>query len=117
MASSVDPRGAGQKLLNNASPETAQSPVASRWAEPTGLFSSATEQALSPSFVVASGAQDFKSNASAETDLRPKVPPVAPTKVETSGMGTPASLQMLLLASKPPTAWLPTSSRARSQRR
>src|SRR6202035_4692215 len=27
----VDPRGAGQKLPKNASPETAQSPVASRW--------------------------------------------------------------------------------------
>jgi hypothetical protein len=120
-APSVDPRGAGQKLPKNASPETAHSPVALRWAEPTGLSSSDTERPLSPSFVVASGAQDFNSNASAETDLTPNVPPVAPTKVETSGMGTPASLQMLLLGIA--VSWLTGSAiylmariRRRSQR-
>jgi hypothetical protein len=96
-ATSVDPRGAEQKLSNNASPETAQSPVASRWPEPTGVFSSATERPISPSFVVASAAPDTNLDASADTDLTPKVPPVAPTKVETSAMVTPASLQMLLL--------------------
>lgn len=96
-ATSVDPRGAEQKLSNNASPETAQSPVASRWPEPTGVFSSATERPISPSFVVASAAPDTNLDASADTDLTPKVPPVAPTKVETSAMGMPASLQMLLL--------------------
>jgi hypothetical protein len=96
-ATSVDPRGAEQKLSNNASPETAQSPVASRWPEPTGVFSSATERPISPSFVVASGAPDANLDASADTDLTPKVPPAAPTKVETSAMGTPASLGMLLL--------------------
>ena len=97
-ATSVDPRGAEQKLSNNASPETAQSPVASRWPEPTGVFSSATERPISPSFVVASAAApDANLDASADTDLTPKVPPVAPTKVEASAMGTPASLQMLLL--------------------
>ena len=97
-ATSVDPRGAEQKLSNNASPETAQSPVASRWPEPTGVFSSATERPISPSFVVASAAApDANLDASADTDLTPKVPPVAPTKVETSTMRTRASLQMLLL--------------------
>jgi hypothetical protein len=96
-ATSVDPRGAEQKLSNNASPETAHSPVASRWPEPTGLFSSATERPISPSFVVASAAPDANLDASADTDLTPKVPPAAPTKVETSAMGTPASLGMLLL--------------------
>ena len=96
-ATSVDPRGAEQKLSNNASPETAQSPLASRWPEPTGVFSSATERPISPSFVVASAAPDANLDASADTDLTPKVPPVAPTKVETSAMGTPASLGMLLL--------------------
>ena len=35
-ATSVDPRGAEQKLSNNASPETAQSPVASRWPRANG---------------------------------------------------------------------------------
>ncbi len=96
-ATSVDPRGAEQKLSNNAFPETAQSPVASRWPEPTGVFSSATKRPISPSFVIASAAPDPNLDASADTDLTPKVPPVAPTKAETSAMGTPASLQMLLL--------------------
>ena len=105
-ATSIDPRGTEQKLSNNASsetaqsnasPETAQSPVASRWPEPTGVFSSATERPISPSFVVASAAPDTNLDASADTDSTPKVPPVAPTKVEASAMGTPASLQMLLL--------------------
>jgi hypothetical protein len=96
-ATSVDPRGAEQKLSNNASPETAQSPVALRWPEPTGVFSSATERPISPSFVVASAAPDTNLDARADTDSTPKDPPAAPTKVETSAMGTPASLQMLLL--------------------
>jgi hypothetical protein len=96
-ATSVDPRGAEQKLSNNASPETAQSPVASRWPEPTGVFSSATDRPISPSFVVASAAPDTNFDASADTDSTPKDPPAAPAKVETSAMGTPASLQMLLL--------------------
>ena len=96
-AASVDPRGAEQKLSNNASPETAQSPLASRWPEQTGVFSSATERPISPSFVVASAAPDSNLDASADTDLTPKVHPVAPTKVEMSTIGTPASLGMLLL--------------------
>src|SRR5260370_32744838 len=96
-ARTVDQRGAEQKLPNNASPETAQSPVASRWPEPTGVFSSATERPISPSFVVASAAPDANLDAGADTDLTPKVPPAAPTKVETSAMGTPASLRMLHL--------------------
>ena len=95
-ATSVDPRGAEQ-LSNNASPKTAQSPVGSRWPQPTGVFSSATGRPRSSSFVVASAAPDANLDASADTDLTPKVPPVAPTKVEASAMGTPASLQMLLL--------------------
>ena len=95
-ATSLDPRGAEQKLSNSASSETAQSPVASRWPEPTGVFSSATEQPISPSLVVTSAAPDANLDASANTDLTP-VPSVAPTKVEASAMGTPASLQLLLL--------------------
>jgi hypothetical protein len=96
-ATSVDPRGSEQKLSNNASPETAQSPVAARWPEPTGVFSSATERPILPSFVVGSAAPDTDLDASADTDLTPKVPPVAPAKVETSAIRTPASLQMLIL--------------------
>jgi hypothetical protein len=96
-ATSADPRGAEPKLSNNASPETAQSPVASRWPQPTGVFSSATERPIAPSFVVASAAPDTDLDASADADLTPKIPPVAPTKVETSATGTPASLQMFLL--------------------
>ncbi len=61
------------------------------------MFSSATERPISPSFVVASAAPDANLDAGADTDLTPKVPPAAPTKVETSAMGTPASLGMLLL--------------------
>jgi hypothetical protein len=96
-ATSIDPTGAEQKLSNNSSPETAQSPVASRWPEPTGVFSLATERPISPSFVIASARPDANLDASADTDLTPKVPPVAPTKVETSATGTPATLQMFLL--------------------
>jgi hypothetical protein len=97
-ATSPDPRGVEEKLSNNASPETAQSLVASRWPEPTGVFSSATELPISPSFEVASTAPDTRLDASVSTDLTPKVAPVAPTEVKTSATGTPASLQMLLLA-------------------
>jgi hypothetical protein len=61
------------------------------------VFSSATEGPISPSFVVASAAPDTNLDTSADTDLTPKVPPVAPTKVETSAIGTPASLRMLHL--------------------
>ncbi len=97
-ATSVDPRGVEEKLSNNASPETAQSLVASRWPEPTGVFSSAAERPISPSFDVASTAPDTRLDASVSTDLTSKVPPVAPTRVKTSATGAPASLQMLLLA-------------------
>jgi hypothetical protein len=96
-ATSFDPRGAAQKPSNNASRETARPPVASGRPEPTGVFSSPTEGPISPSFVVASPARDPNSDASAETDLAPKVPTVVLTKVETSAMGTPASLRILLL--------------------
>jgi hypothetical protein len=98
-ATSVDPRGAEQKLSNKASPETAQSAVASRWPQPRGVLSSVTERPIAPSFVVASAAPDTNLDAGVDTDtdLTPKVPPVAPTKVETSAMGTPASFQMLVL--------------------
>ena len=96
-ARSFDPRGAAQKLSSNASPETARPPVASRRPEPTGAFSSPTEGPISPSFVVASPAPDTNSDARADTDLAPNVPPVVPTNVKTSAMGTPASLRILLL--------------------
>jgi hypothetical protein len=87
-AAPVDPRGAERKPSNNTSSETVQSPIASRWPEPTSVFSSATERPLSPSFVVASAAPD--------ADLAPEISSVAPAKVETSAMGTPASFQRLL---------------------
>jgi hypothetical protein len=93
-AASVAPGGVEQKLSSDVPPETSQSMMASRWPEPTGVFSSATERAISPSLVVAAAAPD--ANANAVTDLTPKVPPVAPTKVETA-VGTSASLQMLHL--------------------
>ncbi len=95
-ATSVDPRDAEQKLSNHTSPETAQSLVASRWPEPTGVFSSATERSLSPSFAVASTAPDTNLDARADADLTSEIP-VAPTKVKTPATGTPASFQMLLL--------------------
>jgi hypothetical protein len=95
-ARSVDPRSAEQKLSNIASPQTARSPVDSRWPEPTGAFS-AGERPISPSFVIASAAQAAESDASADTVLTPEVPPVAPTKAEPSAMGTPAALQLLFL--------------------
>jgi hypothetical protein len=95
-ATSVDPRGAEPKLSNNASPVTAQSPVASRWPQPTGVVSSTTERPIAPSFVVASATPDTNLDASADADLTPKDPPAAPTKVE-SATGTPGSLQLFLL--------------------
>jgi hypothetical protein len=115
-ATSFDPRGAAQKLSSNASPETARPPMASRRPEPTGAFSSPTEGPISPSFVVASPAPDTNS----DTDLAPKVPPVVPTKVKTSAMGTPASLRILLLGTFGTIAvlWLTGSSvMARMRRR
>ena len=42
-------------------------------------------------------ALDTNLDASGDTDLTPKVPPVAPTQVETPTMRMPASLQILLL--------------------
>src|SRR5258708_40280455 len=84
-APSVDPRGAGQKLPKNASPETAQWPVASRWAEPTGLSSSATERPLSPWFVVGSGAPALHPTASPESGWTPNRPAAAPPKSASAG--------------------------------
>ena len=114
----VDARAADQKLSNNASPETTHSPVASRWPEPTGVFSSATERPISPSFVLAPAVPDTNLDASADADLTPKVPPVAPTKAETSAMGTPASLQMLILGTFGAIAisWLTGSAISRMAR-
>ena len=94
-ATPVDP-GNAEQLSNPTSPETAQSLVASRWPEPAGVFSSATERPPSPSFTVASTAPDTNSDARADTDLTSKVP-VAPTKVKTPATGTLTSFQMLLL--------------------
>ena len=91
-ATSVDPRGAEPKLPNNATPETAQSPVASRWPQPMGVVSSTTERPMAPSFVVASASN---LDASADADLTP-IPPVA-SKVRTSATGTAGSLQLFLL--------------------
>jgi hypothetical protein len=95
-APSVDPKGAEETQSNNGSPETAQSPVTSRWPEATAGFTSATERPISPSFAAASAAPDANLDARADRDLTPKAPPVAPTKVETSAMGAPTSLQILL---------------------
>jgi hypothetical protein len=94
---SVDPSGAKQKPSKNAAPETAQSPIVSRSSEPSGVFSSASERPISPSFLAGS-APDKNSDASADTDMTPKVGSVAPAKVETSSTETPASLRILLLA-------------------
>lgn len=94
---SVDRRGAEQKRSKRAAPETAQSPVVSHRSEPTGVFLLASEQPISPSFVVGSPAPETNSGASADPDMTPKVVPIAPAKVETSAMETPTSLRILLL--------------------
>lgn len=92
---SVNARGAEQKLSKKAAPENAQPPVVSHRSEPTDVSSLASERPMPPSFVVGSPAPE--TSAGADTDMTPKVAPVAPAKVETSAMETPASLRILLL--------------------
>lgn len=118
-AASIDPNGSEQNPSNNASPETAQSQIASRWLEPTGMLSPGVERPT-PTFVVASAAPDANLVGRSDKDLTPKIPAAAPTQVGTAAMGTPASLQMLLLGTFGAIAfsWLTGSYlMARMQRR
>ena len=93
---SVSLRGPEQKVSNNASPETVDSAVASRWPDLTGAFSSANRP-TSRSFVIASAAPDASLDVSAKPYPASKDPPVVPTKVKTAASVPTASLQMLLL--------------------
>jgi hypothetical protein len=98
LTASADPKGAGQVQPDNVSDESPQSLVASRWPVPEGVPFPAIEPPNSSSFAVASATPDAKPDASTDTDLTPKAPPVALTSAETHAMGAPTALEMLLLA-------------------
>jgi hypothetical protein len=98
LAALTVPKGAGQDQPDNVSDESPQSLVASRWPVPEGVLFPAIEPPNSSSFAVASVTPDAKPDASTDTDLTPKAAPVAMTTAETHAMGTPTSLEMLLLA-------------------
>jgi hypothetical protein len=98
LTASADPKGAGQDQPDNVAGERLKSLVALRWPEPAGVLSPAIEPPNSSSFAVASATPDAKPDASTDTDLTPKAVPVALTSAETHAMGTPASLEALLLA-------------------
>jgi hypothetical protein len=98
LAASADPKGAGQDQPDNVADESPKSLIASRWPEPTGVFFSTSAGPAPSSFAVASATPDAKPDASTDTDLTPKAAPVALTTAETHAMGTPTSLEMLLLA-------------------
>jgi hypothetical protein len=93
---SVSLKGPEQSLSSNASPETVDPAVVSRWPDLTGEFS-AEDRPRSASFVIASAAPDASSEVSAEPYSTPMTPPVAPPKVKTAASVPTAWLQMLLL--------------------
>jgi hypothetical protein len=98
LAALTVPKGAGQDQPDNVSDESPQSLVASRWPVPEGVLSPAIEPPNSSSSAVASVTPDAIPDASMDTDLTPKAPPVALTSAETHAMGAPTPLEMLLLA-------------------
>jgi hypothetical protein len=98
LAASADPKDAGQDQPDNVADESPKSLIASRWPESTGVLVLTSAGPAPSSFAVASAMPDAKPDASTDTDLTPKAPAVALTRAETHAMGTPTSLEMLLLA-------------------
>jgi hypothetical protein len=87
-----------QDLPNNAAREGSPSLVVSRWPVPTGVPSSAIARPTSSSFAVASATPDANAETNTGADLTSEAASAAPTRAETSIMGTPASLETFLLA-------------------
>jgi hypothetical protein len=115
-APSVDPRGAGQKLPEKCLPRDRAVASGLALGRANGLVLLGHRTADITFVRVSVGGAGFQLERE-----RGNVPPVAPTKVETSAMGTPASLQMLLLGIA--VSWLTGSAiylmariRRRSQR-
>jgi hypothetical protein len=96
------PKGAGQDQPDqdqpdNASGESPQAVVASRWPEPAGVLVASIEPPTSSSLAVPSATSDAKQDADT-ADLTPKAPPAALTSADAPATGTPDSLKSLLLA-------------------
>jgi hypothetical protein len=90
----VDAKAEAQDPPHEASPASDQSPVASRWPDPTGVLSPAIERPATSSFAVASTTPDpINDTATASAAAE-----VSPDKAESPASGTSYSLQMLLLA-------------------
>jgi hypothetical protein len=91
---SVDAKPNEQDPSHDAAPESAQSPVASRWPDPTGVLSPAIERPATPALAVASTTPDPVNDATAA----PAGTEVSPDRAELPASSTTYSLQMLLLA-------------------
>jgi hypothetical protein len=90
----VDAKAEEQDSPHEASPASDQSPVASRWPDPTGVLSPAIERPATSSFAVASTTPDpINDTATASAGSE-----VSPDKVESPVSSTSYPLQMLLLA-------------------
>jgi hypothetical protein len=87
-----------QDLPNNAAREGSPSLVVSRWPVPMGVPSSAIARPTSSSFAVASATPDANAKTNMDADLTSEAASAAPTRAETSFMGTPASIETFLLA-------------------
>jgi len=90
----VDAKAEAQDPPHEASPASDQSPVASRWPDPTGVLSPAIERPATSSFAVASTTPDPINDTAAASAASE----VSPDKAESPASGTSYSLQMLLLA-------------------
>jgi len=91
----VDANASEQAPAHDASPETTQSPVASRWPDSTGVLSSAIERPATSSFAVASTTPDAV-NDTAAAAAGPEVS--QDDKAASPAASATYSLQMLLLA-------------------
>ena len=93
-APSVDAKPSEQDPSRDAAPESEQSPVASRWPDPTGVLSPSIERPATPPLAVASTTPDPVN----DTTAAPAGIEVSPDKLELPASSTTYSLQMLLLA-------------------
>jgi len=93
-APAIDAKADEQDPSHDASPESAQSPVASRWPDSTGVLSSAIERPATSSFAVASTTPDPVN----DTATLAAGSEVSPDKGGAPASSASYSLQMLLLA-------------------
>jgi hypothetical protein len=90
----VDTKANEQDPSRDVSPANEQSPVASRWPDPTGVLSPTIERPATSSFAVASTTPDPTN----ETTAAPAGSEDSPDKAELAASSTTYSLQMLLVA-------------------